>query len=216
MVATYPVRVNHRYGGWLGPAVAGTVDPIRGYRYGALACFRSHHGRTNIDTPAAPPPHKPATRAAGDAIVLAMLVLVLVVGSTRFTGEWRFFRPTPLVSADGSAPVLQDDAADPAVDAAFRAAARAIPSDATCVIAQDSWNRDYFRASYLLMPRRVWPVSDRLSGALPSPRVIADAMQNRRASCLLIRSGQQAPAGLQRVDTGAYLLYVSTRSRLGP
>jgi len=134
--------------------------------------------------------------------------LLVVVGVPRFSVESPFFRPDTLTQAGGSAPVPQDDPSSSAVDRAFEAAAAILPRGAVCVISQDSWNRDYFRASYVLMPRRVWPVAPLLAAWPPSSRALARAARERYATCLLVSAGIPVPSGWRRSTEGAYALYV--------
>src|SRR5579885_3262780 len=159
---------------------------------------------------------RPGAAASGYArVVPLMLVVLVLVVWPRLQGEWRFFQPGSLVSPDGSAPVLQDDAADPAADAAFRAAAAHLPANATCVIARNAWYRDYFRATYLLMPRRVWPAVDDPRTPITSA-VLKDTVLARHASCLLIPPGSTAPAGFRQVTAGTYALYMPPHPEMRP
>ncbi len=139
---------------------------------------------------------------------LALVVLIVVIGVPRLSVERPIFRSGSLIQANGSAPVPQDDANPPAVDRAFAAAATFLLRDAICVISQDSWNRDYFRASYVLMPRRVWPVAPLLAAWPPSARMLARAAHDRHATCLLVSADVPVPSGWHRATDGAYALYL--------
>lgn len=157
-----------------------------------------------------PPPETPSPIAPMGYLPVALIVLLVLalVDAPRLQDELRFFRPGSLIAADGSAPVLQDDANNPAVDAAFTAAASRLPAGATCVIALHAWHRDYFRAAYLLMPRRIWPaVSD--PGMPITPVVLRAALAARHASCLFAPRAMPVPAGLTLAHGGAYTLYLS-------
>jgi hypothetical protein len=144
---------------------------------------------------------------------MAAIVLVLFVAVTisSLKDELRFFSPTGITAADGSAPVLQDSNRSPAVDSAFRRAASALPRSSVCVIDKDAWHEDYFRASYVMMPRRIWPYGD---NALKTPLSLANvlaAMRAHHAACLLASIGTPIPTGLRRSTvTDSYSLYVNT------
>jgi hypothetical protein len=148
-----------------------------------------------------------AAPAFARAAVLALIVLV-IIAAPRLRDELRFFAPGSLVSGDGSAPVPQDDADNAAVDAAFRAAAAQLPSGATCVIGLHAWHRDYFRAAYLLLPRRVVPAVEDPFTPVTEPAVAA-ALHANHAACMLIGGNLRAPAGYHRATTGAYSLFLS-------
>jgi hypothetical protein len=156
------------------------------------------------------PNNPPASTApAFSRVAAAVLVVLLLVAAPRLRDELRFFAPGSLVSADGGAPVPQDDANNAAVDAAFRAAAVRLPPGVTCVIGLHAWHRDYFRAAYLLLPRRVVPAVDDPFSPVTGPALVA-ALHAHHASCLLIGATLTAPAGYSRLTIGAYSLYVST------
>jgi hypothetical protein len=144
-----------------------------------------------------------------------VLALLLLVDLPRLRGEWRFFQPGILYDAVGGAPVPQDDALTPGVDAALRRAALLLPVDSVCVIAHSSWNRDYFRASYLLLPRRVWPADALLDGSRLTPEILRAALQAHHAGCLLVPTGVAAPTGMRRLTTGGIALYTFSDSRSG-
>jgi hypothetical protein len=152
-------------------------------------------------------PGRPRDRFAW--LAAATLALLLVVGEPGVERELQFFLPGAVISQDGSAPVPQDDPRNPAVDAAFREAASDLPASATCVIDQDTWNEDYFRASYIMMPRQVWPYTGEADGGTPSAADIRVAMIARHATCALLRAGTPEPTSLVRLTFGAYSLYVS-------
>lgn len=118
-----------------------------------------------------------------------------------------FDRQSPY-STGGYAPVPQDDAQRPAFDAAIRAIAARLPHTATCVIAVDAWRREYFRASYLLMPRRVWPAGQSPRTAPYTTAQLLEAAEARQASCLLTLPGQPAPAAFRRLRSGMVALYM--------
>jgi hypothetical protein len=141
-------------------------------------------------------------------LLLVLLGLIVLVGASRLTVEAPFFGRSALVSSAGWAPVPQDDRNAPAVDQALRHAAHVLPAGAICVIGQDSWNRDYFRASYILMPRRVWPVTPLLAGPIPSLGLLTTALTGHQADCLLVQPGAAVPDGWRRVTGGAYAAYV--------
>jgi hypothetical protein len=157
------------------------------------------------------------SRGARDPLSVAMIVILvtmLALDSSRFGTESRFFSPTGITNADGSAPVLQDSRRSATIDADFRAAASFLPRSATCVIATDSWHEDYFRASYIMMPLRVWPYAERALTA-PSTLAIAAAMATHHATCALLAPTDIPPRGLRRITRGDYSLYImkATRTR---
>jgi hypothetical protein len=139
---------------------------------------------------------------------VVLLGLIIVVGMSRLSVEAPFFGRSALVNSAGWASVPQDDRNDPEVDLALRRAAHALPTGAVCVIGRDSWNRDYFRASYLLMPRRVWPVAPLLSVPEPSIGTLAAALSSHHADCLLISPGAAVPDGWLRVSDGTYATFI--------
>lgn len=156
-------------------------------------------------------PERPKAEGAPSptwALTLALLVIVVVAGAARLAVEAPFFYRPSLFTSAGLAPVPQDDAHTPALDAALRAAASALPAASVCVITADSWNRDYFRASYLLMPRNVWPVAPLLSRFPPLVATITDAITKRGADCLLVQSGVRIPPGWRLLTAGVYASYV--------
>jgi hypothetical protein len=138
---------------------------------------------------------------------IVVLAIMLLVDTSRLATELRFFRPSSIASADGSAPVLQDSNRNPRIDADFRAAASHLPTTASCVIAVDSWHEDYFRASYIMMPRRIWPYAER-SQRVPSTPDIAVAMARHHAMCALLAAGETPPRGLHQITNGTYSLYI--------
>jgi hypothetical protein len=77
-----------------------------------------------------------------------------------------------------------------------------------CVIAADSWDRDYFRASYLLMPRKVWPAAPLFTAYPPSQGMITGAISHHGADCLLVQSGVPIPHGWRLFSGGAYAAYL--------
>lgn len=168
-----------------------------------------------------PPPQSAAAGAPRGApssfarAVLAILLIALLVDAPRLEREVRFFQPGSLIAPDGSAPVLQDDAAATAVDAAFAAAAADLPANATCVIARHAWHRDYFRAAYLLMPRRIWPAVESPSTPITAP-VVLSSLRNHHAWCLISPRDVQAPAGYLRIASGVYDLYVPAKRPRAP
>ncbi|MGH2388332.1 MAG: hypothetical protein ACRDIE_09015, partial [Chloroflexota bacterium] len=131
--------------------------------------------------------------AAGRVLLLVLLGLIVLVGAPRISVEAPFFGPSALVSSAGLAPVPQDDPNAPPVDMALRRAASMLPASSVCVIARDSWNRDYFRASYILMPRRVWPAGLLLPEPTPTLGMLSAALSTRRADCLLVPPGSAIP-----------------------
>jgi hypothetical protein len=141
-------------------------------------------------------------------LLLILLVIVVLLDAGRLGGEWRFFQGGSLFDTRGDAPVPQDDPLTPALDAALRAASLFLPRDAICVIAADSWQRTYFRASYLLQPRIVWPA---VAGPAVAP-VLADrlrgALRSHRATCLLVPAGWPVPSGWSLAAHGAVNLYL--------
>src|ERR1035437_7919821 len=144
-------------------------------------------------------------------LMLVLLAMIILVGASRLSVEAPFFGSASLVTSAGLAPVPQIDPYNPAVDQALQRAAIAVPPGAVCVIARDSWDRDYLRASYLLMPRRVWPAARLLANRSPSIGTIAAALSNRKADCLLVQPGTPVPGGWRRVIDGAYAAYVPAR-----
>jgi hypothetical protein len=138
---------------------------------------------------------------------LIVLVALIALAGPQLAAEWRVFHDRSLISSSGGAPVPQDDAATPALDAALRAAAALLPRDATCVVAVDAWQRTYQRASYLLMPRRVWPAADEPSSV--SSDQLSRALASRHAQCALVPAGGATPSGLRLAHGGAIALYVT-------
>lgn len=147
-------------------------------------------------------------------LALLVVVMLLVLDRSQLATEWRFFHYRALVSAAGFAPVPQDDAATPALDAALRAAATLLPRGAVCVVGVDAWQRTYFRASYVLMPRRVWPAANRPSSV--STAQLDRALALHHAGCALVPPGGAAPSGLRLDHGGAIDLYVAARGRRTP
>jgi hypothetical protein len=141
-------------------------------------------------------------------LILALAALIIVVGAARLSVEAPFFYRQSLVTSAGVAPVPQDDADTPVLDSALRSAVAALPADSVCVITRDSWSRDYFRASYLLMPRNVWPVAPLLTQYPPSIEMISAAIVHREADCLLVQPDVPIPPGWRRLTKGAYSSYV--------
>lgn len=139
---------------------------------------------------------------------VVLLGLIVLVGMSRLSVEAPFFGRSSLVNSAGWAPVPQDDRNAPEVDLALRRAASMLPVSSVCVIARDSWNRDYFRASYILMPRRVWPAAPLLSRPVPSPGTLAATLSSRHADCLLVPPAAAVPDGWLRVSGGAYAIYI--------
>ena len=137
-----------------------------------------------------------------------LMLVVLAMGIPRIAVEAPFFRSGAIIHADGSALVPQDDANSAPIDQAFRVAGAVLPREITCVIARDSWNRDYFRASYVLMPRPVWPVARLLTTSLPGLATVSRSLEAREARCLLASAGTPIPRGWQRETLGVYSLYV--------
>lgn len=144
-------------------------------------------------------------------LALVLVALVIVVAATRISVEAPFFDRQPLVTSTGLAPVPQDDAATPALDDALRNAAAALPANSVCVITADSWSRDYFRASYLLMPRHIWPVASLLTRNPPSIGTISTEVRRRGANCLLAQFAVPIPHGWRPRTGGVYTLYVPVR-----
>jgi hypothetical protein len=140
---------------------------------------------------------------------LALLFCLLLLDWPELGVEWQFFLPGNLDSRLRVAPVLQADPLDPAIDRAFTQAAPLLAPTAICVIALDAWHRDYFRASYLLMPRQVWPYQQDLTDRSATSAALRRAMQQRHATCLLAAPGVPAPRGLVPVTRGVYDLYLS-------
>jgi hypothetical protein len=141
-------------------------------------------------------------------LTLVLVVLVIVVGAARISVEAPFFYRHSLVTSAGVAPVPQDDADTPGLDSALQSAATALPADSVCVITRDSWSREYFRASDLLMPRDVWPVAPLLTRNAPSIETIAGAIARHGANCLLVQPGVPIPHGWRLLTGGAYAAYV--------
>jgi hypothetical protein len=149
-------------------------------------------------------------------VAVAVLVLLAVIDSSSIEAELRFFSPSSITAANGSAPVPQDSIRSPDVDQAFRRAANALQSNAVCVIDKDAWNEDYFRASYVMMPRRIWPSMEDSRHRILTAGGLADAMHAHDATCLLLSAHSPVPRGLMRRTSGYYSLYVrapSARSR---
>lgn len=145
------------------------------------------------------------------AVVLALAVLITW---PQVRGEFRFFAPGNLVDAQGGQPVPQDDAVTPALDASLARAAALLPRAAICAVATGTWNRTYFRASYLLMPRRIWPVGPGFADGPLSVAQIAATMAEHRADCLLAAAGEPTPPAMRRLleaSRGGLALYVGCR-----
>lgn len=145
--------------------------------------------------------------------VVAVLLVMAALGGSGLANEVRFFAPGSLVSVSGDVPVPQEDRRTPALDAALQRAALHLSRGATCVIAYDSWRREYFRASYLLMPRRVWPAVARQDETPISAQVLTAALAAHRTGCLIAPPGVTLPAGLRRITSGAVSLYLRVGSR---
>jgi hypothetical protein len=145
---------------------------------------------------------------AAATLLLLLLVVALLFSAGQLRGELRFFTGASPFNPAGQAPVPQDDPLTPILDRALRAAAHLLPARAICVIALDSWQRTYFRASYLLQPRRVWPaVAPPSTGPLPVGLVRA-AARTHAATCLLAPPDQPVPPGWSLVHGGVVDLYV--------
>jgi hypothetical protein len=153
--------------------------------------------------------NRPTSRSYSLGIVAVVVVAFLILlNASAISSELRFFLSNSVTNADGSAPVLQDSGRDPRIDAAFRTAASLLPTTATCVISTDSWHEDYFRASYIMMPRRIWPYRISFSAAPPSALDIAAALVEHNATCALLSADVRPPQDLYRLTHGAYSLYV--------
>lgn len=152
---------------------------------------------------------------AGFLVTLAaVLALAVLLSWPQLRSEFRFFTPGSLVDVQGGQPVPQDDAITPALDASLARAAALLPRTAICAVATGAWNRTYFRASYLLMPRRMWPVGSGFADGPLSVAQIAATMAAHRADCLLAAAGVPVPPGLRQllaVGGGGLALYVGCR-----
>jgi hypothetical protein len=138
-----------------------------------------------------------------------VLFALIVLDRSSLQDELRFFRVQSPYTAPGVAPVPQDDVETPALDAALRGMIPLLPRDASCVIAVDAWQRDYFRASYLLMPRRIWPAVDRPTTVPLGTAALGRALAQHRAGCLLAPAGTAAPSGLRLARGGVLALYLA-------
>ena len=144
----------------------------------------------------------------------AVLALALLITWPQVRGELRFFAQGSLVDAQGGQPVPQDDTLTPALDASLARAVALLPRAAICAVATGAWNRTYFRASYLLMPRRVWPVGLGFADGPLSVEEIAATMAAHRADCLLAAAGVPPPPAMRRLLAargGGLALYVGCR-----
>ena len=144
----------------------------------------------------------------------AVLALAVVITWSQVHGEFRFFVPGNLIDAQGGQPVPQDDALTPALDASLARAAALLPPTEVCVVATGAWNRTYFRASYLLMPRRIWPVGPGFADGPLTVAQIAATMTEHRADCLLAAAGVPTPPAMRRLlaaSGGGLALYVGCR-----
>jgi hypothetical protein len=142
------------------------------------------------------------------AFALLVVACILILGAPELSTEWQFFVPGNLSAPTRVAPVLQADPLNPMIDSAFVHADRVLPPTAICIIALDAWHRDYFRASYLLMPRQVWPYQQQLTDTPAPTAALRAAMQRRRATCLLAGAGVRVPVNLVLASRGVYSLYV--------
>lgn len=167
------------------------------------------------DATSAPGPRVQANRPfALPALVL--LAVLLLLDRSRLAIELRFFQARIPLVAPGVAPVPQVEPVTPALDSSLRMAAAVLPRGAACVIAVDAWQHAYARASYLLMPRRIWPDSDHPIGHALSAAQIGQILALRHAQCLLAPPGSRVPSGLHLACSGAIDLYVSTGRLGGP
>jgi hypothetical protein len=191
--------VNHRSGWWQPRRSDGTVGS---------SIYTKRLETMSRPPSRALPHHAPIAGAPAFApIAVAVLLVLLLVAAPRLRDELRFFAPGSLVAADGSAPVPQDDADIAALDAAFRAAAARLPLGASCVIGLHAWHRDYFRAAYLLLPRRVVPAVEGPSSPITGS-IVSAALHAHHASCLLLGANLTAPAGYRRLTSCAYSLFI--------
>jgi len=142
-------------------------------------------------------------------LVLLFLAFLVWLDAPRLAGEWGFAHNTEIIARDGSAPVPQDDLLTPGLDASLRRAAALLPADAVCVIAQHAWSREYFRASYILMPRSVWPAVDRPGLPTLTASVLSQALFKRHAGCLLAAVGLPIPAGFRLLVAGDLNVYLA-------
>jgi hypothetical protein len=100
----------------------------------------------------------------------------------------------------------------PEVNTAVKLAASRLPASAVCVIDRDAWTDDFERASFLLLPRRLWPVAEQpLTGPATAAQLGA-AMAADHAHCLLARPSTVVPNGLTRLTSAYYSLYVTAKS----
>jgi hypothetical protein len=141
-------------------------------------------------------------------VAAATTALLLVLGLPALQAETRFFEPAAVIGANGSAPVPQDGDTSLANDKAFRLAASILPAGSTCIIAVDAWNGDYFRASYILMPRHVWPYVNAPESGTPTATALSAALATHGATCLLVGRHTAVPTRARRLTTGAYSLYI--------
>jgi len=151
---------------------------------------------------------------AGFLVTLAaVLALAVLISWPQVRDEVRFFATGSLVDARGGQPVPQDDAITSALDASLVRAAALLPRTAVCAVATGAWNRTYFRASYLLMPRRVWPVGPGFADGPLSAAQIVTTMATHRANCLLAAAGVPTPVAMRRLAAsgGGLALYVECR-----
>jgi len=165
-------------------------------------------------------PRRHGSQGGGGFLVTlaAVLALAVLISWPQVRDEVRFFAPGSLVDAQGGQPVPQDDAVTPALDASLVRAAALLPRTAVCAVATGTWNRTYFRASYLLMPRRVWPVGTGFADGPLSAIQIAATMAAHRANCLLAAAGVPVLPGLRRLlaaSGGGLALYVECRCGVG-
>jgi hypothetical protein len=142
-------------------------------------------------------------------IALLVLVVLAAAGGSGLQHELRFFSPASINASTTSPPVPQYNPGAPAVNAAIRLAAGKLPASAVCVIDKDAWTDDFQRASFLLLPRRVWPYSEASTQRSPTAFDLAAALSLHHAGCLLADRPTAVPAGYTRLTRGAYSLYVA-------
>ncbi len=142
-------------------------------------------------------------------IALLVLVIAAAADAGRLVVELRFFSPAALVATGGFVPVPQYNPGLPAVDRAVRLADSRLPQSAVCVIDRDAWTDDYQRASFLMLPRRLWPYADIPATGRADTAQLRAAMSAHHATCLLASDTAVVPAGLGRLTDAYYSLYVT-------
>ena len=145
-------------------------------------------------------------------VALLVLVIALAADGDRLLGEFHFLSPNAVVATSTYLPVPQYNPGLPEVNLAGKLAASRLPASAVCVIDRDAWTDDFERMSFLLLPRRLWPVAEQPLSGSASAALVGVAMASDHADCLLARSQTVVPSGLTRLTSAYYSLYVPAKS----